>query len=67
MHISAILNELERNQVAFDYRGPVEKEIERLDCDSRSAVAGSMFFALRGSILMGMTTSPKWSRPGQLR
>jgi len=48
MQITELLNELERNQVALNLQGPVEREIERLDCDSRSVTPGSMFFALRG-------------------
>lgn len=48
MQIKTLLNELERNHVALNCQGSVVGEIKRLDCDSRTVAAGSMFFALRG-------------------
>lgn len=48
MQITAMLDELGRNHVALTFCGPVEGEVERLDCDSRMVAPKSMFFALRG-------------------
>jgi UDP-N-acetylmuramoyl-L-alanyl-D-glutamate--2,6-diaminopimelate ligase len=58
MQISALLKELEHNQVAFTVSGPVEAEIEHLDGDSRTVAPGSVFFALRGGHFDGHSYIP---------